>query len=105
MVVPSGGGDVFAELDGVFAAVAEHRGGADRGLDDQLVGLVAGQAEQDSRVGHGLDQVEEVRRARAGQGGAGVLLGLGDAERLADGSEDLLGVGEVGGCGVGGRRR
>src|SRR5690606_26668144 len=46
------------------------------------------------------DQVEEVRRAGAGEGGAGVLLGFGDAEGLADGTEDLLGVGEVFGGGV-----
>ncbi|MBW8701721.1 hypothetical protein MBT84_19130 [Streptomyces sp. MBT84] len=79
----------------MLAAVAEHHRRADRGLDDQFVGLVAGQPEQDAGVRHGLDQIEEVRRTRAGQRGAGVLLCLGDAERLADGTEDLLGVGEV----------
>lgn len=96
IVVPHGRGDVLAELDGVFAAVAEHRGRADGGLDDEVVGLVPGQAEEDARVGHGLDQVEEVRRAGAGEGGAGVLLGFGDAECLADGAEDLFGVREIG---------
>src|ERR1044072_2467690 len=35
------GGDVLAELHRVLAAVAEHRRGTDRGLDDQVVGLVA----------------------------------------------------------------
>lgn len=51
-------------------------------------------------VRHRFDQVEEVRRAGAGEGRAGVLLRFGDAERLADGAEDLLGVGEVVGGGV-----
>nr|WP_255345737.1 hypothetical protein [Streptomyces chartreusis] len=69
-----GGRDVLAELDGVFTAVAEHRRGADRGLDDQVVRLVPGQSEEDAGVRHGFDQVEEVRRAGAGEGGAGVLL-------------------------------
>ncbi len=94
-------GDVLAEFDGVFAAVAEHHGGADGGLDDQVVGLVPGQAEEDASVGHRLDEEEEVGRAGAGEGGGGVLLGLGDAEGLADGAEDFLGVGQVSGGGVG----
>lgn len=104
MVVAGRGGDVLAELDGVFAAVAEHHGGADGGLDDEVVGLVAGQAEEDAGVGHGLDEEVEVRRAGAGERGAGVLLGLRDAEGLADAGEDLLGAGEVraGGVGTGG---
>src|SRR5690606_33668574 len=94
------GGHVLAEPDGVLAAVAEHGGRADRGLDDQVVGLVAGQAEQDAGVRHGLDQVEEVGRAGAGESRAGVLLRLGDAQGLADAAEDLLRVGEVLGGGV-----
>lgn len=84
----------------MFAAVAEHHGGADGGLDDQLVGLGAGQAEQDAGVGHGLDEEVEVRGARSGQGGRRVLLGLGDAEGLADALEDRLRGGEVVGGGV-----
>lgn len=58
-------------------------------------------------VRHGFDQVEEVCRSGAGEGGAGVLLGLRDAERLADGAEDLLGVREVvtGGVGAAWRSR
>lgn len=84
----------------MFAAVAEHDGGADGGLHDEVVGLGAGQAEQDAGVGHRLDQEVEVGGAGAGEGGGGVLLGLGDAQGLADAAEDLLGDGEVRRVGV-----
>ena len=68
----------------MLAAVGEHLGRADRRLDDQLVGHVARQAEQDAGVDHGLDQEEEVGRAGAGQRRDGVLLRLGHPHHLAD---------------------
>lgn len=103
MVVAGRAGDGLAELDRVFAAVPEHDRRADGGLDDQVVGLGAGQAEQDAGVGHRLDEEVEVRGARAGERGGRVLLGLGDPESLADAAEDRLGVVEVLGGGVAAR--
>ncbi len=88
----------------MLAAVPQHDGGADRRLDDQVVRLVARQAEQDAGVRHGLDQEVEVGRPRTRQGRGGVLLGLGQPQGLADTVEDVLGVCEVllGGVGAAG---
>ncbi len=67
MVVPAGEVDRLAQLHRVLAGLAQHDGGADRGLHDEVVGDLARQAEQDAGVGHRFDQEEEVGRSRPGQ--------------------------------------
>src|SRR5207249_12061598 len=65
---------IFPQLDRVLTRVAQHGGGADRRLHDQLRGQGARQAEQDAGVDHRLDEVEEVRRPGTGQRGYRVQL-------------------------------
>ncbi|MOA13594.1 hypothetical protein D3C78_1336550 [compost metagenome] len=48
--------------------------GAQGGLQGQLRSDVRWQAEFHPGGGHGLDQQEEIRRARAGNGGDGIQL-------------------------------
>jgi len=62
----AGGGDGLAEDGRMLAGVAQHGGGADGGLNDQLGGHRPGQTQQDAGVDHRLHQVEEVGGARTG---------------------------------------
>ncbi len=94
------GGDGLAEFHGCSPLSRSMTAAPIAACTMSVVGLGAGQAEQDAGVGHRLDQEVEVGGAGAGEGGGGVLLGLGDAQGLADAAEDLLGDGEVRRVGV-----
>ena len=75
-------GDRLAQLHRVLPRVPHHHRGAQRRLHHQVGGQRPRQAEQDARVDHGLDQVEEVGRPAARQRRDGVLLALGHPAHL-----------------------
>ena len=95
MVVPAGEVTASRSFTGCSPESRSMIGRADRGLHDQVVGDLPGQAEQDAGVDHRLDQEVEVRRAGAGERGHRVLLGLGHPDGPAERLEHLLGQRQV----------
>jgi len=86
-------GDAAAQFGSVYIAGNGHARSAQSGLQGQLGGGFAGQAEFFAGGGHGLDQQEEVRRAAAGNGGHSVqLLLLIKPQGGAHGRQQLLGL-------------
>ena len=95
IVVPPGLDDLLAQHRRVLAGLLEHRRGAVQRLHDQLGGGRAGQAQQDARLDHRLDDVEDVGRAGAADGGDRVEVLLGEPDDLAARAQQLLGLGQV----------
>src|SRR5690606_34120954 len=93
-----GRGDPAAQFGGVHIALGGHARRAQGGLQGQLRGGLARQAELLAGGGHRLDEQEEIGRATAGHGGDRVdQLLLLQPQGHADRRQQLLGLGALGG--------
>ena len=72
-----------------------HLRGAHDGSRGEVLGDGSGKSREHAAVGHGLDDLVDVRGSRAGDSGDGVHLGFGHFVAFAHGAEEVAGGGDV----------